>query len=231
MPSGYDPKKLLELNTVRIPWRHLSPAIQEVIGHPPITPSATKGGIRPMRWHRTQSYGLAAGSLLFTLSRIPLGGIPIEAFYAAAPAMVAGGKTMGWLVRRAHRRLHHTMNTYGILQAKYEERYPKKWLNPYVVAKTHPACYVARNGDLVFRKPTRMEYYRYLWQKKLPGKAGMHTWRWRVFLKPPEVPEPAREWARAKLRKALAGARRPVPAPMPGILHSKRKPKRAHVRA
>lgn len=134
-------------------------------------------------------------------------------------ANVIGAKYHGSKIRKYNSELHSLMKVYGILQPKFEGFYPKRWIDPVEVAKTHPACYVAKNGDLVFRKPTRMEYYRYLYQKKLPGKAGFHTWRWRIYLRPPEAPEKVREWAKAKLKREMQRmknlAPRPLPRPVP----------------
>jgi hypothetical protein len=115
-------------------------------------------------------------------------GHPVPYILASGSALFS--KATGYFSgRKFHADLLSSMKSNGVIQPEFENLYPRRWLENAEIAKTHPICYVAQNGDLVLRKPTRMEYYRYLYQQKLPGRAGLQPWRWRVYLQPPEAPE------------------------------------------
>jgi len=66
-------------------------------------------------------------------------------------------------------------------------------------------------GDLIFPKMTRIEYARYVFQKKWPGKLGLNPWRWRAYIEAPKAPKKVREWAAEKAAE-WARALRPKPA-------------------
>lgn len=108
------------------------------------------------------------------------------------------------------------MKKFGILKPSFENNYPKDWINPTIVEKTHPVFHVKANGDLVFHRPTRIEYARMMFQKRFPGKLGLQPWRWRAYLKKPEAPEKIRDWAKRQADKwAKKYMPKPVPAPAP----------------
>lgn len=113
------------------------------------------------------------------------------------------------------------MKKFGILQTKFEEIYPQGWINPTIVANTHPVFHVKGNGDLVFHRPTRVEYARMKFQEKLPGRLGFQPWRWRAYLQKPEAPEPVKAWAASKVRE-WAQTLRPVPALRPALVQARR---------
>jgi hypothetical protein len=91
-------------------------------------------------------------------------------------------------------------NKFGLLDTKVEHLYPKDWIKPTEVAKTHPIFYIDLNGNLVILQNSRLEYYRYAYQKSFPGKFGLQPWLWRSYFEPPQAPESVKQWTRNKLR-------------------------------
>jgi len=235
MGKKYDPEILKEKSTVIIPWRRLNPELQQIIGRPlkKIASLEELDSIRTHRRLRTLVFGMGLTALLQVLGKVHLSAMKHPE--TGAMLNLTFVKMYGHYIRAKNAELLKAMNKYGIIQTKYEELYPKKWLNPAMVASTHPIFYIDQRGNLVLRKATRMEYYRYLWQQKLPGQMGFHPWRWRVYIRPPVVPEPWREWAKARLRKEMARLKplpKPVPQPTPNTLRTrKQKRKRSRVRA
>lgn len=215
MRSKKEPADLRERTTVRIPWGHLNPQLQRIIGEPGM--KLPKKGRYDMRESRRLRVGLWAETAV--VGYIGASGAPAVGAVFGLPAAF-GAKLASNLVRYRNELLLSSMQEYGILQPKSEIEglYPERWIDTAEVAKTHPLCYVAQNGDLVLRKPTRLEYYRYLYQQRVPGLVGT-PWRWRIYLVPPKAPEKVREWAKAKLQKELPRlkslAPRPLPKPVP----------------
>ncbi len=138
---------------------------------------------------------------------------------------IGGGTTFGFfargrgvqntLMKIAHKELLDAMRFFGAINPNHEVAYPKNWINPADIARTHPIVYVNRKGDLVFLKNSRAEYYRFKYQQKF----GRSMWRWRGYLAPPAAPEKVKDWAKAQLekvgRKLNEYVPRPAPVPVP----------------
>ena len=121
-------------------------------------------------------------------------------------------------IQKKHNELVELMNKHGLLNTTAEGNYPRDWMNPSIIAKTHPIFYVKANGDLVFIKEGnnvsfRIEYARYLYQKAWAGKLGLNPWRWRTFLRPPKAPEKVRNWAKLQVQNLVLGLKSLKPAP------------------
>jgi hypothetical protein len=146
-------------------------------------------------------------------------------------ALGAPNILMRTIVVRTIQRLHEThkeiMNKVGVLSTATEGNYPRDWMNPTSIARTHPIFYVNARGDFVFLRETRSEYYRYRYQNTFFGKwSGTNLWKWRAYLEPPHPPKAWKEWANDKLKKMREArenrqlepygrpALRPVPVPM-----------------
>jgi len=128
-------------------------------------------------------------------------------------AAAAGRAVIAKTIQSKHKDLVKAMKESGILQTKFEGNYPRDWINPTIVANTHPVFFVNWKGDLIFPKMTRTEYARYVFQQKWPGKLGLNLWRWRAYLEPPKAPKTVREWAAEKAAQWAAVLKpRPVPA-------------------
>lgn len=74
---------------------------------------------------------------------------------------------------------------------------------------------MTRNGDVLFAKETRAEYYRYEAQKVLQF-GGFNPWRWRTYLRPPKVPEKVKEQVKRKIAE-LARRMKPQFLPQPSL--------------
>lgn len=96
----------------------------------------------------------------------------------------------------------------------HEHKYPEGWISAKRIRETHPIYYIDMKGNLVFLKPSRAEYYRYLFQKSTLGKLGYNTWWLRGYLEPPKAPESVKKWASEKLKRAIEQMRtKPVIKP------------------
>ncbi len=122
------------------------------------------------------------------------------------------------LIQSKYVEIANTMKTHGILQPSFEKEYPPKWLNPTVVAETHPIFSVQANGDVVFRRVTPKEFKLLKMQDRWIGKAGLNVWRWRGTLRKPQAPETEQnrftERLRAiaeRVRRIRLPGRKPVP--------------------
>lgn len=101
-----------------------------------------------------------------------------------------------------------------IFLPNHERDYPPGWANAETVQKTHPIYYFDARKNLVFLRPTRTEYYRYLYQRSKMGRLGYHTWWLRGYLTPPKAPESWKKWATEKLQKVRERlAPEPLPSP------------------
>lgn len=104
-------------------------------------------------------------------------------------------------VQKKHLELADAMRKHGIIQTRFENKYPIEWINPTIVAETHPIFYVDRKGNAHFLKESRAEYARYSYQKAWAGKMGLNMWRWRAYLRKPEAPESVKQWAQKKAKQ------------------------------
>ena len=224
--------------SIIVKFEHLNPALQEIIGEKPgikdrllnqpiseitksimnklgrdeVMTSPRRDTIRRLRSLRAFYEGGSLMSLLLMADAIKSKEMPSSKLLGGGTALMAACRTLvAKLVQWRHRDLVKAMKDFGILQTKYEKGYPKDWINPTIVSRTHPTFYVNRKGDLIFPKMTRIEYARYVFQKRFPGKLGLNSWRWRAYLEPPERPEKVTDFVNAKIRQWLA-TMRPKPA-------------------
>lgn len=140
---------------------------------------------------------------------------PFLAAIATLPLSSGARALSANLVQIEHRRLARSLETSGVVNLISKDNYPKGWTKSSTVAVTHPTFYVKRNGDLVFLRTTRMEYARYLFQKKKLGKLGLNAWRWRAYLKSPKAPKKAKDWVKRKIAEWAANL--PQPKRRPGF--------------
>ena len=109
-------------------------------------------------------------------------------------------------IQKRHQELVQAMRRHGLLNKVAGRRYPKNLTNTNTVAKTHPLFYVKKNGDLVFRKLTRLEYARMVFQETFLGKWGLNPWRWRAAIDKITAKQKDKAWALGWLgRLRLAG--------------------------
>ncbi|MFH0712944.1 MAG: hypothetical protein V1722_05910 [Candidatus Micrarchaeota archaeon] len=200
--------ELKEQTTVKIPFEHLSEGVKRAIGYsqkeafqfnPDPFRSTSVQGWRGRR-NFIRAGGIGPVALIEAISK----DVPVPAKLASAVSGVSLAFVTSQLItapkiQRAHENLKEAINKHGLLDTKFEGHYPFRWMSPAFVAKTHPVFYVTGRGDLVFKKPTRLEYMRYLDQKRWYGKSGLLPWRWRVYLEPPQAPEKVKVWARERL--------------------------------
>ncbi|MDP2666196.1 MAG: hypothetical protein Q8P05_01690 [Candidatus Diapherotrites archaeon] len=110
-----------------------------------------------------------------------------------------------------------------IIMPPFERFYPEGWIQASRIKETHPIYYVDMKGNLVFVKNSRMEYFRYLFQKSLLGRLGYNPWWWRGYIEPPKAPEPVKKWAKEQLRKLMEKIpRKPVLKPSLVPVHFRR---------
>jgi len=217
-PGQFAEYKMRKLPKVVIPNEHLNPSIRYAINEFNIIPWARK----------------IAGAI--TVATIPI----IASTYEDAPVNVAAFTAYQLFVKykltesfeRIMSKIKTRANKYGLLDTRFESLYPNNWMNPIEVAKTHPIFYIDLKGNLVILQNTRMEYYRYAYQKTFPGRFGFQPWLWRSYFEPPVAPESIRQWAKEKLlrlvkKEQLGHAQRAVEAPQ--LAYESIKPKE-HVR-
>lgn len=213
-------KENLQEKSITIEFSHLNPILREIIGTSSPKDIATEflGGnsrtIKASRRWRAFSETFTLINALNLVSWSTAGsqhGFSREAQAASAAGMAisAIGRTvMAKAIQRKHGELATAMKEFGIMQTRFEGNYPKGWINPAIVANTHPSFYVKANGDLVFPSQTRIEYARYVFQKKFPGKMGLNPWRWRAYLEKPEAPAKVKDIVNAKIGEWIAATRR-----------------------
>lgn len=223
-----NPQELLKKSTIRVPFKELNSSLQQVIALSEVivydAPDQVQIFHRPSiaeaRFHRKNNEllmltNVGGGFLSGKVHMIPAS-LVFGLFFGRAAA-----RRHLWVssIQNAHEALVHRMAKHGIIQTEFEGRYPKDWINPTIVSRTHPVFDVENNGDIIFRKVTRREYLQYLMQKKWVGNYGVNTWQWRGYLAPPRAPEPVKKWAQAKLKKMLERIPRPSwrPQPVPGF--------------
>lgn len=197
----------LHQKEVVVPFNDLNPEIQGVIET-----------INGLRHHRTMT-----GDINITMA----GAFAIYQYLRGNPEFNL--YNLGWAMFGAHMRTpvvrdiqkeHDQMKERPLIHSSAENKYPRDWIHASEIRRTHPIFYVRGNGDLVLVQPSRMEYFRYLfqheWAKGKLGKNGVNMWRWRGYLEPPKAPESVKKWAREKLKKMMERMKpvaRPVPRP------------------
>ena len=222
-------EKPLEKESLIIKYEHLNPRLQQMIGGKvnieDISPFIKSRSIRTSRRWRASVEGETLATLLFVYHGIKQKDVSLIKEAKIGSVLGITARTIfAKIIQRKHNDLVKEMKNGGIIQpGRIESKYPEGWLNPSVVAKTHPVFYVKRNGDLIFPRMTRTEYARYVFQKRLPGKLGLNPWRWRAYLKPPERPEKVTAFVNAKIKEWLAIARRQRLKPALGIVTTTKK--------
>ncbi len=204
--------KTRKAKVVTIKRKHLNPRLQEIIGtrFSGIT-STTVIGDRRLR--ALNEVGLTMNTVALAGSLPKASNREMIPYTSAGIAIGASARTLiAKLIQKRHRQLVKEMKNVGLLQTKFEGSYPRDWINPAIVAKTHPVFYVKANGDLVFLKPTRTEFMRYQFQKKFLGKIGLNPWRWRAYIKKPKAPKKVWDIAKAKAIQLAETLRQPEPA-------------------
>ncbi len=206
--------------SITIKFSHLNQKLREIIGTSNPKDIATEfatghfGTLRANRRLRawSEAFTLINAFNLVQWSTIGSHGSASRQFQgiaATGTALSVLSRTMAArAVQKKHRELAAAMKEFGIMQTKFEGDYPRDWINPTIVAKTHPTFYVKANGDVVFPSQTRIEYARYVFQKKFPGKIGLNPWRWRAYLEKPKAPAKVADIVSAKIGEWLALAKR-----------------------
>lgn len=187
---------------VTIKLQHLHPKVQEIIDSGSFLDEL--GGlksrsIRNLRRLRTVGGPLALAASLSLQNQIAVSGSLLNTMLG------------GIVIKRLHKHLVNAIKENGLLNTKYEGHYPDNWMSPAIVAKTHPSFHVKGNGDIVFHKTTRMEYFRVKFQDRFKVAA----WRWRACLEPPTAPKKVRDLVKAQLNRIAQQAKRLTPRPFP----------------
>ncbi len=203
MSNVRNTQDLLKQKEITIPLHDLNPMIQLIIS-----------SIKRRRTHRGLSEASTtafAASAIMDILEGNRAAASFTTFFVGAFAGLRQRDAMS--VQTKH---HEMTKEQTLIRPDVENRYPRDWLSISEIKKTHPILSVKGNGDVVLTKPSRAEYYRYLFQQSAVGKLGLNTWRWRVFLEPPKAPESVKKWARQKLARTIEQMKprwRPVPRP------------------
>lgn len=156
--------EMLEQTEIKIPFEHLSPAAQAIIGE------KKPGTIKTARMFRAVSElivpfatagGLAIHQAINTGKRLGAGAI-VGSVLGSLAVLVAYRSKHSKMIQQAHEELKRAINKHGVLHTSFEGHYPFNWINPTQIARTHPVFYVTGRGDVVFKKNTRLEYMRHL---------------------------------------------------------------------
>jgi len=115
------------------------------------------------------------------------------------------------IIKKAHRDLVDSIKRKDLLSSEFKEQYPKGWKHSATVAMTHPSFHVKANGDIVFHKTTKEEFFRIKFQEKFNRAA----WRWRAFLEPPVAPQKTKDWTRLQIEKIKRKIKRTKPRKKP----------------
>lgn len=202
MPSKeWERIQLAKRTTVRVRFEHLNQALQEVIGE---HDSITKFDLESIKNFRKLRAFAEGGNLLTLMFALELARRKMYGASLLQLAMGSGHAAIRQItvkkIQKKHVELEKKMKMFGILQTKFEKEYPSDWLNPTIVADTHPIFSVQANGDIIFRRATPKEMSLLKAQEKWVGKAGLNVWRWRGVLRRPEAPETER----ARFRERFA---------------------------
>jgi hypothetical protein len=215
MSKEPEPKEKLPEKVV-IKWEHLTPELQTIIGDKRLIDRfAHWQNIRMIRTARTAAevWGGVGTVLLANYVYHKMwnfGLLPTTEVIVPAGTLI-WRESLVRKIKRLHSVLGKKMNRKGIITTEFEKLYPDRWINPTIVAQTHPIFYVQRNGDLVFMKSDRQEYFKYRYQNTL----NRAMWRWREYLEPPTAPETAKEWAKAKIQAAMGKIKKLKPGTLP----------------
>jgi hypothetical protein len=131
----------------------------------------------------------------------------------------AGSVVFAAMIKYLHTKLVDSIKEKGLLQTRFEGKYPQDWINATSIAKTHPSFHVKANGDIVFHRTTRMEYFRIKFQERFKV-AG---WRWRALLGPPLAPKKVRDLVKAQIQKIAKKIPKTAPKPIPAPAAARKK--------
>lgn len=217
--------QMLKQNTVRVRFEDLNPIVQVTIGKKASVMDDVRindANLKTLRRERSIAEGATAGyAVLGAMAAYKASTNPGVRNTASTVSAVGGlGSLFGLAIRQGtveviqkrHQEIAEYMDKYGVLQTHSEKEYPPGWLNPTMVAETHPIFSVQGNGDIIFRRVTRKEFWLLKRQEKWIGKAGVNLWRWRGTLRKPLAPEVERQKTWERVRKAV---RRLAPSPLP----------------
>ena len=196
--------KRLRKKEIIIPYEHLTSQAQKIIGQ--------ESSIKEWRANRGFAELGVVGNATYK------GGLPFSGASFLLRTIAAH------YVQNRHRELVEDLNEHGIFRDKFSNAYPDGWLNPTTVAETHPVFFVDARGNLHFLKDSRTEYARHVFQKMWAGKIGLNMWRWRVYLRPPKVPESVVSWAKNKAKtwaRAMAPSHALVPVGAKSFVNKK----------
>lgn len=158
------------------------------------------------RSHRALSELFGSLAVSTSLPHIPKVALTVGGYYTGLRAVFANQ------IQKMHQEIVNDFNRYGVLDTANEGNYPRDWMNPSIVGKTHPTFFVKGNGNIVFMKESKKEYWRYkVQQKKLIQLLGANPWRWRGILRPPTAPESFRKKVAHQLRALTAKVPRMIP--------------------
>ncbi|MDD5163730.1 MAG: hypothetical protein PHD95_06005 [Candidatus ainarchaeum sp.] len=214
MLSNWQRAQILKKNAVRIKFKDLNPVIQEAIGS--LRTIRVSRGLVEVTGLEMLGYGIyAALSKKYAWA----GGF-------GSHALVGGllRTKFAQAIQETHIAIAETAKTFGLLQTQNEKAYPPDWINPAVVAETHPIFSVTRNGDIIFRRVTPLEFKLLKAQEGWRGKAGLNVsldprkllWRWRGTLRKPKAPEVECRKVSERLRQLLERMK-PVRVPKPAL--------------
>ena len=164
-----------------------------------LTPEMKKAIFEMRFWRRTRALGEA--------------GMAAQGIGAAtgvfAPMSIAGSSlSLGvrqfsaYKIMILQREMVQLMKIHHVI-GESEDSYPPGWKNSSVIASTHPIFAIARNGDLIFIKPSRAERARFQYQLRFPGKVGLNFWRWRGYLDIPVGFETYTQWIKRNARELV----------------------------
>ncbi len=147
--------EMLEQTEIKIPFEHLSPAAQAVIGENNI-PRTVKGG----RFVRGACELAPPFAFSVWLSFAHASKLSPEVMHGLLPVSLAAGTLSSMSIRtvaskeiqQAHEELKRVINKHGALSTEFEGHYPFNWINPTQIARTHPVFYVTGRGDVVFNR-------------------------------------------------------------------------------
>lgn len=123
------------------------------------------------------------------------------------------------IIQEHHRDFIDAMYKYGVLNTANEGNYPSDWMNPATIMRTHPIFFLTPRG-ITFVRESKAEHMRYRVQKNIIGKAGLHPWFWRAYLRPPEAPAAWKKKANKSVEDRATTVKGFVPQPAKRVPHT-----------
>lgn len=184
---------------ITVPLEHLHPVVQQHLVGPKLSPKNIH--LAEMRSDRVMTELMAALGVGINLTppEVPL--LDLTGIGLIGGSLAFLRPLVVKSIQLKHELIADAIKQHGVLgdvEGKTRQKYGDN-LKVSKLVKTNPIFYVKGNGDLVFVKNSRAEYYRYKAQEALPGKIGVHPWRWRAYLQLPTAPETVKVWAKKKV--------------------------------